>query len=159
MEKVACVEEVVIMSRNFSKQFLTDIYMTVRYFYLWLANISHTAEVWTTYIMVKCGHCFATYQVGPSKNQTLLLGVPELYANHYTVGIGKEKAPSFPVAWYRNLCHCGRSLWKVLRRPNVYLCIYVYVFMYAWVCIHVTKSWRSKWNRKHTSFRKTKTIH
>ena len=30
-------------------------------------------------------------------------GVPDLYADHYTVGIGKEKAPNFRVACYRNV--------------------------------------------------------
>ena len=56
---------------------------------------------------LKCGRCFVTYhlgmiyaiiQVGPMGNQTGFRGVPYLYANHYTVGIGKEKAPNFPVA-------------------------------------------------------------
>ena len=94
-------------------------YVTVRYLYLWLVNISHTAEAWTIWCKVWTLQ-FATYhlgmisaiiQVGPIENRTRLLGVPDLHAHHYTVGIGKEKAPNFPVAWYRNLCHCGRSLW------------------------------------------------
>ena len=48
--------------------------------------------------MLMCGRCFATYHLGmiltiilvePIENRTRLLGVPDLHANHYTVGIGR----------------------------------------------------------------------
>ena len=51
-----------------------------------------------TYKMVKCGRCFATYhlgmiyaiiQVGTIGNRTGPLGMPDLHADHYTIGIGK----------------------------------------------------------------------
>ena len=58
------------------------------------------------YLMVKCG-LFVTYHLGtilaiiqmaPIKNGTRLLGMADLYANHFTVRIGKEEASNFPVA-------------------------------------------------------------
>ena len=46
------------------------------------------------YMMVKCGNCFATYhlgmilaiiQVGPIRNRSGLIGMPDLHASQYTV--------------------------------------------------------------------------
>ena len=41
----------------------------------------------------------AFFSFDPMQTQTGALGMTNLHANHYTAGIGKEKAPNFLFAW------------------------------------------------------------
>ena len=62
------------------------------------------------FLMVKCGHCLMIYHLGmiwalsrfdPIRNWTPVSGMTNLHDIYYTAGIGKEKAPNFPFAWYQ----------------------------------------------------------
>ena len=92
--------------------------MTICYLYLWLVNISHAAKAFATYHLWMIS---AIIQVGPIKNRTKFLGVPDLHANHFIVWIGKEKAPNFQLPDTEIYVIVGNNYDKS-REGQMYIC-------------------------------------